>query len=151
MVTLEAELKSTSEELRSTQIKTSAITEYFQQKELDLHSKLEAREQTRKQFESYVNEAVDKDRAREMEREQEKKELEKLRAQMKEIEVSYINQAKSHEKRAEESAVSVCEISFSLLRVLISLLFKRFLPFFVIENCFFPPFFSPNCIGQNRT
>ena len=88
----------------------SGITEYFQQKELDLHSKLEAGEHTRRQFESYVNDAVDKDKAREAEREREKKELDNLRAQMKDIEASYVNQVKNHEKRAEDSAVSCCII-----------------------------------------
>lgn len=99
-------MKKTSEELRKSEIKMSGITEYFQQKEWHLHSKLEAGEQTRRQFETYVNEAVEKDRARAAEREQEKRELENLRAQMKDIESSYIGQAKNHEKRAEDSAVS---------------------------------------------
>ena len=108
MSTLETKLTSTSEELRKTEIKLSAITEYFQQKELDLHSKLEAGEQTRRQFESYVSEAVDKEKARENDRDMQRKELENLRAEMKDIEASYLSQAKSHEKRAEECAVSVC-------------------------------------------
>lgn len=103
---LESELKETSEEMRKTQIKMSAITEYFQQKEMDLHSKLEAGEQTRRKIEVYASDAMDKDRTREEERERERRELENLRTQMKEIEFSYIGQAKSHERRAEESAVS---------------------------------------------
>ena len=103
---LEIKLKEASEELRKAQIKMSAITEYFQQKEMDLHSKLEAGQQTRKKIEVYANEALDKDRAREEEKERERKELDNLRRQMKEIEISYISQAKNHEKRAEESSVS---------------------------------------------
>lgn len=103
---LETELERTTEEMKKTEIKMAAITEYFQKKELDLHSKLEAGEQTRKQFESIASNASDKDRTRELEKEQDKKELEYLRAQMKEIEASYVNQVKNHEKRAEEFAVS---------------------------------------------
>ena len=104
---LTEKLSSTSEDLRKTEIKLSAITEYFQQKEMDLHSKLEAGAQTRKQFESFVGDAMEKEKAREAEREQRRKEVENLRAEMKEIEASYLSQAKSHERRAEECAVSV--------------------------------------------
>ena len=94
------------EELKSTQIKKSAITEYFQQKEMDLHSKLEAGEQSRKKIEVFATEAQDKDRAREDEKERDRKELDNLRTQLKEIQTSYIGQSNIHEKRAEESAVS---------------------------------------------
>lgn len=53
-----------------------------------------------------MTEAADKEKAREADREQRRKEVENLRAEMKEIEASYLGQAKSHEKRAEECAVS---------------------------------------------
>lgn len=42
----------------------------------------------------------------EQELRKERKELDNLRTQMKEMELSYISQIKSHEKYAEESAVS---------------------------------------------
>ena len=115
--TLTSDLTSTREELRRTEIKLSTIMEYFQQKEMDLHSKLEAGEQNRKQFESLVSEAEEKERVREEDREAQRKELENLKAQMKEIEASYFSQTKNHERRAEECAVScvcICEVACTI-------------------------------------
>jgi len=88
------------------EIKMAGITDYFQRKEMDLHSKLEAQEQTGREFETTVNEAEKKARAREVEREQYRRTLDDLRAEMKLIETSYIGQIKSHERRAEECVVS---------------------------------------------
>ena len=109
VTSLRDQLNIKSDELRKTEIKQSAITEYFQQKELDLHSKLEAGEHTRRQFEGYLSDAEEKEKAREADREQRRKEVENLRVEMKDIEASYLGQAKSHEKRAEECAVSVLD------------------------------------------
>lgn len=81
--------------------------EYFQKKEMDLHSKLEVGEQARKKNESYVSEAEDKDRARAEEREKEKEQLDQLRQQMKDLELNYVTQVKNHEKRASEATVSI--------------------------------------------
>ena len=47
-----------------------------------------------------MSEAVDKGKARENDREMQRKELENLRAEMKDIEASYLSQAKSHEKQS---------------------------------------------------
>lgn len=103
---LTSDLATTKEELRRTEIKLTTIMEYFQQKELDLHSKLEAGEQNRRQIESLVSEAEGKEKKREEDREMQRQELENLKAQMKEIEASYFSQTKNHERRAEECAVS---------------------------------------------
>ena len=103
---LERELGETKDSLRKTEVKLAVITEYFQQKEMDLHSKLEVGEQARKKVESYANEAEDKDRARADERIKEKDQLDRLRQQMKDLELTYVTQVKNHEKRATEATVS---------------------------------------------
>ena len=87
-------------------MKLDIITKDFQQKEMDLHSKLEVGEQARKKIEAHTSDAEDKDRARAKERIQEKEQLDKLRQQMKDLELNYITQIKNHEKRASEATVS---------------------------------------------
>ena len=59
--------------------------------------------ETKRQFDSYITEAAEKERAKESDQ---KRELESLRALMRSIEISYISQAKNHQKRTEDCAVS---------------------------------------------
>jgi len=103
---LEQQLKETSDSKSKLDMKLAVITEYFQKKEMDLHSKLEVGEQARKKIESFASETEEKDRARAEEREKEKEQLDHLRQQMKDIELSYVSQVKNHEKRANEATVS---------------------------------------------
>ena len=104
---LNNEVTTLKDQLREIEIKENTLSGYFKQKELELHSKLEAGEYARRQFEGYLSGAEEKEKAREADREQWRKEVENLRVVMKDIEASYLGQAKSHEKRAEECAVSV--------------------------------------------
>ena len=117
---LEHELGETKDSLRKTEVKLAIITEYFQQKEMDLHSKLEVGEQARKKVELYANEAEDKDRARAEERVKEKDQLDRLRQQMKDLELTYVTQVKNHEKRATEATVSFVGVVFCFFLVLCS-------------------------------
>ena len=88
------------------------VTEYFQEKESDLHHRLELGEINQQKYKSLETEAQEKATASEQERERERNELKELRKQMADIEKSFLSQLRSNEERAEDALVScvcVCE------------------------------------------
>ncbi len=103
---VEAKEMSTAQELRELQIKMKGVTEYFQEKESDLHRKIELGEINQQKYKTLESDVKEKVAASELEREREKEELKELRKQMADIERSFLSQQKSSEERAEEALVS---------------------------------------------
>ncbi|KAL5463397.1 hypothetical protein EMCRGX_G032290 [Ephydatia muelleri] len=79
---------------QETQMKLKGLTEYFEQKEHALHTKLGAQEVEKMAVQSKRQEAMEKASLAEQERERERVELADLRRQMAEIEKSHAQQAK---------------------------------------------------------
>ena len=107
---LEQQLKESSDSRSKLDMKLAVITEYFQKKEMDLHSKLEVGEQARRKIVTFARETEEKDCARAKERVKEKEQYDQFRQQMKDLELSYVSQVKNHEKRANEATVSSCVV-----------------------------------------
>ena len=103
---LEHELKTAKESCDILELKYATIMEYSQEREMDLLIKLEKSEQARKKFEIYVNEAENKELAITEERTKAKEQIDQLRQEMKDLELSSLKQINRHAKRASDVTVS---------------------------------------------
>ena len=87
------------------------VKEYFQEKERELHKRIEVGEVSRLRYEQLESEAQEKASIADQERQREKKELVELRDQISDIEKSYSSQIKNTEMRAGDAIVShVCSV-----------------------------------------
>ena len=82
------------------------VKEYFQEKERELHKRIEVGEVSRMRYEQLESEAQEKATVADQERQRERQELTELRDQITEIEKSYSNQIKNTELRAGDAIVS---------------------------------------------
>ena len=82
------------------------VKEYFQEKERELHKRIEVGEVSRLRYEQLESEAQEKATAADLERQRERKELMELRDQISDIEKSYSSQIKNTELRAGDAIVS---------------------------------------------
>ncbi len=103
---MELEVKKSNESCSELELKYATIMEYSQEREMDLLIKLEKSEQARKKFEIYVNEAENKELAITEERRKAKEQIDQLRQEMKDLELSYLKKINSHAKRASDVTVS---------------------------------------------
>ena len=82
------------------------VKEYFQEKERELHKRIEVGEVSRMRYEQLESEAQEKASIADQERQRERQELVELRDQITDIEKSYSSQIKNTELRAGDAIVS---------------------------------------------
>ena len=103
---LETKERETSFKLKELELKMKGVKEYFQEKERELHKRIEVGEVSRMRYEQLESEAQEKATMADQERQRERQELTELRDQITEIEKSYSNQIKNTELRAGDAIVS---------------------------------------------
>ena len=103
---LESKEQKTAFQLKELELKMKGVKEYFQEKERELHRRIEAGEVSRMRYEQLESEAQEKANATDQERQRERQELVELRDQISEIEKSYSSQMKNTELRAGDAIVS---------------------------------------------
>lgn len=103
---LETKEQETSFQLKELELKMKGVKEYFQEKERELHKRIEVGEVSRMRYEQLESEAQEKATMADQERQRERQELTELRDQITEIEKSYSNQIKNTELRAGDAIVS---------------------------------------------
>ena len=104
--TLEAKEQETAFQLKELEVKVKGVKEYFQEKERELHKRIEVGEVSRLRYEQLESEAQEKATVADLERQRERKELMELREQISDIEKSYSSQIKNTELRAGDAIVS---------------------------------------------
>ena len=103
---LKTKEQDTSFKLKELELKMKGVKEYFQEKERELHKRIEVGEVSRMRYEQLESEAQEKATMADQERQRERQELTELRDQITEIEKSYSNQIKNTELRAGDAIVS---------------------------------------------
>ena len=98
-------------QLKELELKMKGVKEYFQEKERELHKKIEVGEVSRMYYEQLESEAQEKAMMADQERQKERQELTELRNQITEIEKFYSNLIKNTEVQTGDAVVSACTVS----------------------------------------